>query len=187
MQAPPRGRGRLLSVQSEASDPGPWAGDTISVQVDDLYAADIDAADLVGAVAAALLLEGKQGIEVSLVVTSDEAVEALNRQYLGIAGPTDVLSFSAQEPAPGFVSAPEAESYLGDIVIALPFTRRQAAETGRELRDELRLLAVHGTLHLLGYDHDNVEHEIAMWARQDAILSGLSAAAEGARSDVSER
>jgi len=75
---------------------------------------------------------------------------------------------------------------LGDIVIALPFTRRQAADSGRELRDELRLLAVHGTLHLLGYDHDNAKQETAMRARQDAILSRLSASAEGARSDTSE-
>jgi probable rRNA maturation factor len=62
---------------------------------------------------------------------------------------------------------------LGDVLIALPFTRRQAAEMGRDLADELILLAVHGTLHLLGYDHAEPGEEIRMWARQDEILIGL--------------
>jgi probable rRNA maturation factor len=52
----------------------------------------------------------------------------------------------------------------------LPFTRRQAAELGRPLAAELRLLAVHGVLHLLGYDHAAADEEAAMWARQAAIL-----------------
>ncbi len=143
--------------------------------MDAAYAAEVEVADLVRALSATLLAEGRPEAEVSLVVTSDEAVAALNLQYLGISGPTDVLSFAAQEPAPGFVSAPEAANYLGDILIALPFTRRQAAEAGRELKDELRLLAVHGALHLLGYDHADPAGEAVMWARQDAILADLSA------------
>ena len=65
-------------------------------------------------------------------------------------------------------------AYLGDIVIALPFTRRQAAALNRPLIDELRLLAVHGVLHLLGYDHAEPEEEAVMWAKQDAILAGLA-------------
>ena len=109
--------------------------------------------------------------EVTLVITDDEAVAELNRQYRAVDGPTDVLSFAAQESTPGFVSAPEAAAYLGDIIIALPFTRQQAAGLGRPLADELRLLAVHGTLHLLGYDHAEPDEEAAMWARQDAILA----------------
>jgi probable rRNA maturation factor len=65
-------------------------------------------------------------------------------------------------------------NYLGDIVIALPFTRRQAAALNRPLIDELRLLAVHGALHLLGYDHAEPGEEAIMWAKQDAILAGLT-------------
>jgi probable rRNA maturation factor len=76
------------------------------------------------------------------------------------------------EPAPGFVAAPEALSYLGDIVIAVPYSQRQAQELGRSLRDELRLLIVHGVLHLLGYDHATPDDEARMWARQDEILAG---------------
>jgi len=143
------------------------------VQVDDLFAAEVDAAGIARAVGATLTAEGHPDSEVSVVVTTDEVLAGLNQLYRGGAGPTDVLSFSAQEPAPGFVSAPEAAAYLGDILIALPFTRRQAAELGQNLADELRLLAVHGCLHLLGYDHVDPDEEARMWVRQDEILAGL--------------
>ncbi len=129
-------------------------------------------ADLVAAVSAALEAEERPG-EVTVVVTSDEAVAELNLQYRDTDGPTDVLSFPAQDPTPGFVSAPEMAGYHGDIIIALPYTERQAAALNRPLRDELRLLAVHGTLHLLGYDHGEPDEEARMWAKQDAILAHL--------------
>jgi len=144
--------------------------DRISVQVDDLFLAEVDAADLARVIALTLAVEGRDDAEVTLVITDDETVAALNRQYRAIDGPTDVLSFPAQEPTPGFVSAPEAAAYLGDIIIALPLTRQQASGLGRSLADELRLLAVHGTLHLVGYDHAEPDEEAAMWARQDEIL-----------------
>jgi len=143
----------------------------ISVQVDEPFLAEVDAADLARVIAIALAAVGRDDAEVTLVITDDEAVAELNRQYRAIDGPTDVLSFPAQEPTPGFVSAPEAAAYLGDIIIALPFTRQQAAGLGRPLADELRLLAVHGTLHLVGYDHAEPDEEAAMWAKQDAILA----------------
>lgn len=154
---------------SEPSEPE--EATRISVQVDEPFVAEVDVADLAATIAAALAGEGRAEAEVTLVVTDDDAVAALNRQYRGVDGPTDVLSFAAQEPTPGFMSAPEAAAYLGDIIIALPFTRRQAAELGRPLAAELRLLAVHGVLHLLGYDHAEPDEEAAMWARQDAILA----------------
>jgi probable rRNA maturation factor len=156
--------------------------DRVNVQVDDLYVAEVDSASLVRAVTAALMSEryldsaadSARSCEVSVIVTSDEVVAELNQRFRGIEEPTDVLSFAAQEPAPGFVSAPEAATYLGDILIALPFTRRQAAELGRDLVSELQLLAVHGALHLLGYDHAEPDEEAAMWALQEEILAGLS-------------
>jgi probable rRNA maturation factor len=146
--------------------------EAIVVQVDDAFADRVNPADLIAAVNATLEAEGRPG-EVTVVITSDEAVAALNTQYLDTEGPTDVLSFPAQDPAPGFVSAPEMNSYLGDIIIALPFTERQAATLNRPVRDELRLLAVHGTLHLLGYDHAEPDEEADMWSRQDGILARL--------------
>jgi probable rRNA maturation factor len=155
----------------------------ISVQVDERYAQDVDAADLERTIGLALLSEGHPQGELTLVVTGDEEVQALNLQFLGEDHPTDVLSFpSAEQPTETgrsvFVTAPDAEPqtapYLGDILIALPYTQRQAAELGRELKAELRLLAVHGTLHLLGYDHAEPEEEAVMWARQDAILAQVA-------------
>ncbi len=151
--------------------------DKIIVEVAESYLGEVDAADLARVVVHALTVEGWPDGELTLVITTDEEMAELNQQYRAVEGPTDVLSFPAQDPTPGFVSAPEMAAYLGDIVIALPFTRRQAAELGRSLRDELRLLAVHGVLHLLGYDHAEPEAEAAMWARQDAILA-LAAAAD---------
>lgn len=149
------------------------AGRAIVVQVDDEFANRIDPADLIAVVDATLEMEGRLG-EVTVVITTDEAVAELNQQYRAAEGPTDVLSFPAQDPTPGFVSAPEMDAYLGDIVIALPFAERQAAGLNRLLRDELRLLVVHGTLHLLGYDHAEPEEEADMWSRQDGILARLS-------------
>jgi probable rRNA maturation factor len=118
-------------------------------------------------------MEGRREVEVTVVATGDEVLAELNQQYRGIGEPTDVLSFAAQEAAPGFVSAPEAATYLGDILIAVPYSRHQAAELGRDLADELRLLAVHGALHLLGYDHSEPEDENQMWALQEEILRML--------------
>jgi probable rRNA maturation factor len=154
--------------EAEAADTG-----RISVQVDESFAAEVDAAGLARAAEAVLMAEGEPDAEVSLVITSDETVAELNLLYRGVKGPTDVLSFAARESAPGFVSAPEADTYLGDVLIALPFTRRQAADLGRSLDDELQLLVVHGVLHLLGYDHAEPDEEAAMWDRQDEILAGL--------------
>jgi probable rRNA maturation factor len=144
--------------------------ETITIQVAEPFLAAVDAADLQWAAAAVLQAEGRPAGELTIVVTDDAEVQALNRQYLGEDHPTDVLSFSATEPAPGFVSAPEAAAYLGDIIIALPYTRRQAQALGRALADELRLLVTHGILHLLGYDHAEPAAEAVMWARQEAIL-----------------
>lgn len=144
----------------------------IVVQVEEAFADRVNPDDVIAAVRATLEAEGRPG-EVTVVITTDEAVADLNQQYRETEGPTDVLSFPAQDPTPGFVSAPEMAAYLGDVIIALPFTERQAAALNRPLSAELRLLAVHGTLHLLGYDHAEPDDEADMWSRQDAILARL--------------
>jgi probable rRNA maturation factor len=155
---------------TQATEVNPSEDEGILVQVDEEFADRVDANDLVAAVTATLEAEDRQG-EVTVVITTDEAVAELNEQYREAEGPTDVLSFPAQDSSPGFVSAPEMAGYLGDIIIALPFTERQAAALNRPLAAELRLLAVHGVLHLLGYDHAEPDEEAQMWARQDAILA----------------
>ncbi len=106
---------------------------------------------------------------VTLVLTDDTAVQQLNREYRAMDKPTDVLSFPAGEPMPGMDSP-----YLGDIIISVPFAERQARTSGHPPIAELQLLAVHGTLHLLGYDHADKEEKAEMWGAQTAVLTLLN-------------
>jgi probable rRNA maturation factor len=87
--------------------------------------------------------------EVALALVTDAHIRKLNRQYRRKDGVTDVLSFPASETA-----TPHRERFLGDIVVATGVARRQAREAGHPYETELRVLALHGLLHLLGYDHD---------------------------------
>lgn len=109
----------------------------------------------------------------SLVLMDNEQVRAFNARYRGVDAPTDILSFPADPPPPEVLEALEAEGegpYLGDLFVAYPYTVHQAAEAGHALDDELILLAIHGTLHLLGYDHDNADNQAQMWAAQSDAL-----------------
>ena len=83
--------------------------------------------------------------EVSVLLTGDEAIRALNRKYRRIDKPTDVLSFPAAEIAEGLA---------GDLVISLETARWQAEERGHSLEMEIKVLLLHGLLHLAGYDHE---------------------------------
>jgi probable rRNA maturation factor len=123
---------------------------------------------------AVLTQEGRSG-EVAVVLTDDESIQELNRDFLGEDMPTDVLSFSAQEDVGPFVAAPEAGGYLGDVIISYPRAVQQAREQGHSPEKELNLLLVHGILHLLGYDHAGEEDKVVMWTRQEAILANLEA------------
>jgi probable rRNA maturation factor len=148
----------------------------IDLQIDPAYQTRVPTQRLIQVVQAALQHAGASQGEVTLVIANDELLHQLNRTYRSIDAPTDVLSFAAQEEAEGqdvFVSAPEAQNYLGDVVISFPTAERQAAAVGHSVADELSLLAVHGVLHLLGYDHDSEEEEADMWARQSQILTSL--------------
>jgi len=158
----------------------------IELVVDDAYAEDVDEALFVAAIAETLQQHTIARASVTVVITDDESVRQLNRQYRGIDAPTDILSFANRdEPASAgdvthpFVVPPElaeAEAaYLGDLIIALPYTQRQAGRHDTSLHAELRLLAIHGTLHLLGYDHATAAQEQAMWQRQNAVLVALGA------------
>ncbi len=106
----------------------------------------------------------------SIAIEDDAAVAALNLQFRGIDAPTDVLSFPADIPP---VSIPDDPVYLGDLVIAFPYAAAQAEREGHALMDSLSLLVVHGTLHLLGYDHDMPGTREQMWAAQEAALVAL--------------
>jgi len=118
--------------------------------------------------------EGLSGpVEMTVVITDDEGIAALNATYRHMEGPTDVLSFPFGLSEGEFVSPPGQPLYLGDIVISLPRAEVQASEYGHSLTREICYLAVHGTLHLLGYEHDTPERQQAMRAKEEMALSDL--------------
>ena len=96
-----------------------------------------------------LRLEGR---ELSICLVGDAEMTRLNKTYRGKQGPTDVLSFPASEEA---ASRRASSKSLGDIAIAPMVARRNAKRFGRTLPDELRILILHGVLHLMGYDHES--------------------------------
>ncbi len=106
----------------------------------------------------------------TVVFVDDAAIAAYNRQFRGVDAPTDVLSFPADTPP---VEIPDEPPYLGDLIIAYPYASAQAARERHRLGDSLALLVIHGTLHLLGYDHDTPENRAEMWAAQDEALKAL--------------
>lgn len=110
-----------------------------------------------------------EGSGVTVVLTDDQEIHALNRTYRQVDLPTDVLAFG--EADDGFARPPGLAPYLGDIIISFPTAIRQAEEQGHSVEEELALLIVHGCLHLLGYDHADEDEQRLMWARQDEILS----------------
>jgi probable rRNA maturation factor len=88
---------------------------------------------------------------VTIVITGDAAIRRLNREWRGVDHATDVLSFPADDDAPRIRGQVR---HLGDIVIATGVARRQAAAARHSYTTELKVLALHGLLHLLGYDHE---------------------------------
>lgn len=109
--------------------------------------------------------------DITIVLTDDAQLQQLNRDFLGSDAPTDVLSFPALETDPE-----TGRRYLGDILISVPRADDQAGAAGHALEEEVRLLIVHGTLHLLGHDHADADDKTKMWAAQAEVLAriGLS-------------
>jgi probable rRNA maturation factor len=108
----------------------------------------------------------------TIVITTDEAVQELNKLHRQIDAPTDVLSFPA-DPLPPELAEEEESEYLGDVIIAYPYAKAQAEREGHDVADSVALMVVHGTLHILGYDHDTPENRAEMWAEQAAALKLL--------------
>ena len=107
-----------------------------------------------------------------VTLTGDAHLQEYNRRYRGLDEPTDVLAFAAQEKPTNqrFQTPPGTEQWLGDIVISLPRARQQARAAHHPVNDEVRLLAVHGFLHLLGYDHAEPDEETVMTGLTNRIL-----------------
>jgi len=146
---------------------------------------DEDVVDALHAVCIDLLAaeDADPTTELTIVLSGDHRLRVLNREHRGVDSATDVLSFPADEgePMPGVILEDETmrTHYLGDIAISVPTARRQAAEAGLSLEDELSHLVIHGLLHLLGYDHETDEEEAAMRALEEAVL-GTQIHASGA-------
>lgn len=118
-------------------------------------------------------LANGNGFEVALSFVDDEEMHAMNAQYRGKNKPTDVLSF-AQNEGENFPTFQEnAATVLGDVVISIETAQRQAQERAHSLSYEVAFLAVHGTLHLLGFDHVFAKDRRVMFRAQDAIMAKL--------------
>ena len=157
----------------------------------DIYAADeqhdreIDLERWIALANAALVDEGVRGLaEVSLIFADELTITALNQQFMGREGPTDVLSFPIDgepEPTgrvpdaggsgPGEPPTPEIPQLIGDIVICPVVAARNALEHECSFDDELALLIVHGVLHLLGWDHAVDDEAERMESRERELLA----------------
>jgi probable rRNA maturation factor len=112
-------------------------------------------------VKAVLEWEGVSSYQVNLALVGMDQIQELNRSFRGIDAPTDVLSFPLQG----------GSRVVGDVVICVPQAIAQAREFGHSLAREMAYLAVHGTLHLLGYDHERTEERAAVRAREELFLA----------------
>lgn len=132
------------------------------------------AGDVAGLAVECLTLLEKSDHELSILLTDDRHIRDLNRDYRDKDEPTDVLSFGQME-GDVFVSP---IPMLGDLVISLETATRQAVEMGHPLQAEIRILLVHGVLHLLGHDHLDEEERQEMALAEEALLRGLPSVPE---------
>ncbi|RMF89271.1 MAG: rRNA maturation RNase YbeY [Nitrospinota bacterium] len=112
---------------------------------------------------------GLEESELSILLVDDATMATLNQTYRGKSGPTDVLSFALREGEFGEINP----SLLGDIVISLETADRQAQAAGHSLQTEVRLLLIHGLLHLLGYDHERSLQEAEEMREKETELLAL--------------
>jgi probable rRNA maturation factor len=155
----------------------------IIFQINKPFQADVDSAMISQAIESALALVNRPSASaaaepnsVTVVITDNDTIQQLNYQYRGLNAPTDVLSFE-NVPDPDFPAGDEDMlGYLGEIVIAYPVARAQAVAAGHAVQAEITLLAVHGLLHLLGFDHDTPDNKNRMWATQRQVMAELGLA-----------
>jgi probable rRNA maturation factor len=133
-----------------------------------LWEAQPESDATIRAAIAAAAAHSTSGGEVSILLTDDSAIRALNREWRGIDKATNVLSF----PAPATMAKGDA-GILGDIVIAYETVARECADENREFLHHLTHLTVHGYLHLVGYDHQNDTDAEAMEALESKIMTRM--------------
>jgi probable rRNA maturation factor len=120
------------------------------------------------AAAATLRQQSAADADLTVVLTGDARIQALNREFRHQDAPTDVLSFPADETDPE-----TGRRYLGDVVISVLRAESQALAHGHSFEQEVQLLVVHGVLHLLGHDHAGAEDKARMWTAQARVLESL--------------
>lgn len=115
--------------------------------------------------------------ELTVTFVDNERIHELNREYRGIDRPTDVLSFAMNEEGEDEMEIfldeemDDMPNMLGDVIISIPKAQEQAEEYGHSFEREMGFLAVHGFLHLNGYDHETEAEEREMFGRQEEILN----------------
>ena len=148
----------------------------MSIEIDNrsgAICAEVELVDLAAFALKELLVDKRAELEISLV---DEAeMTRLHEEWMDEAGPTDVLSFPMDELRPNELSEnDEVPVVLGDVVICPDVARIQGDTAGHGMEQELRILLVHGILHLLGFDHLEPEEEAEMFALQGKIVKDWS-------------
>lgn len=140
----------------------------IQVEVPEHITSPISTLAVERAAQAALVHQSAGEGDLTVVLTDDAQLHALNLEYLGIDAPTDVLSFPAD-----FIDPDTDRRYFGDILISVARAQAQAEAARHSIQDEILLLTVHGVLHLLGHDHAEEAEKQRMWSAQAAILRDL--------------
>lgn len=144
----------------------------MAVFLSDEQSREVDAEDLVALARHVVDMQGVPAeMELSLLLVDRETMTALNRQHMGQDGPTDVLAFPIDEPGE---APPGPPAILGDVVLCPDVAAEQAPRFGRNEHDELRLLTVHGILHLLGMDHAEPAQEQEMFGLTDELLASYA-------------
>lgn len=141
----------------------------ITIEIDKQYKKAVPDKELRSLVQTVFKLEDMpDNSSISIRISSNAVIQQLNAQYLDIDAPTDVLSF------PFNFDDPESEThYYGDIIVSYEKAAMQAEAGGHAPIDEIKLLVIHGILHLLGYDHATPEEKQEMWAIQTKLLTEL--------------
>jgi probable rRNA maturation factor len=142
----------------------------IFVEIKEEFDQKIDASPLQDTAQKALAALGKSpDQDIQIIIADDESLQNLNNEFMGIDAPTDVLTFPLD-----FDNPESGTVYLGDIIISYPQAERQAQQAGHQTLEEIKLLIVHGILHLLGHDHAEPEEKEKMWSLQNSLLEQLN-------------
>ncbi len=145
----------------------------IYIQIEINLSSEINPKLLREAILLTLSLHDKSDLDITLRLTNDEELRQLNRDFRSQDKPTDVLSFNYN-----FVDPETKRQYLGDVVISVETALLQAPKYHLTLNQELVFLAIHGTLHLLGYDHHQPDQKEKMWKMQAEIFNKFQSSVE---------